>query len=99
MLLTAYTHQDYHSTIFRVQEIIGKHGFITHFNLVSDLSVSFRIEIDAAHIGALCHDLQSVVQLEPADVESGQGEQIIYLQVNFSSGSGEKRHIIPAVPG
>ena len=98
---TAYTHQDRHLAINALTEMINSHGYIVDFKPLSDISLTFVIEIAESKINDLFNILKdniSIDSFEPLNSDS-ERERVIYLNITFSKGIGDLRIEVPAIPG
>lgn len=98
---TGYSHESSHVLLFQAEEAIRPFGFITDIQPYSDLALSLKIEVQCELIQPLFQALGAIMKIEAAENEPqpAEGETVIMLSIRFSSGSGNKRHEIPAVPG
>ena len=98
---TAYTALPRNTALQRIQDAVQSPAFITDFNFFSDLSASLQIEVPGSHCIPLMDALKSVMTVESREPVAASAETniLVFLQLNFSGGSGMLRHTIPEVPG
>lgn len=99
--LTGYSDQQRLTAIPEIEQIIGRHGFITDFKMFSDISLSIAIEIPENQVAALYQELKTCMRLEdePALHSDSRRECTLYLNVTFTMGSGDLKQEVPNVPG
>ncbi len=87
--------------ISRIEECIGKYGFITDFKFFSDLSVSMLIEIDGKNINALYENLLQIISISKSSdlIPDSETEFLILFNIIFTKGTGNLKVEIPSVPG
>ncbi|MDN5201971.1 hypothetical protein QQ008_11370 [Fulvivirgaceae bacterium BMA10] len=99
----AYTNGDRNKTIEEVKAIISNNdGCIMNFNMFSDLALSLSIEIEENKIPALHSTLSEILKVsglkENVNPDSTK-DWLIFINISFSSGKGELKREVPAVPG
>lgn len=88
-------------TIQWLEENVNKHGFIIDFKRFSDLGMSVIIELYKGHI----NELQALFAAKFQFKENGEtpgganADAQIFLHIQFTRGTGQKRVEVPAVPG
>lgn len=87
--------------ISRIQECIVKYGFITDYKFFSDLSAGIVIQILESHVRPLYEDLTQIINLSASmdQVSDSESECEILFNITFSTGTGNLRIEVPAVPG
>lgn len=94
---TAYTGQTRFSTLQNIEEIINHHGMILDFKEFSDLSMGLQIEVNPGETDRMHEELTKILDFdEPIETNPGV---LVYLNLNFSDGTGNMKNEIPAVPG
>ncbi|MDH3652385.1 MAG: hypothetical protein OEQ53_22030 [Saprospiraceae bacterium] len=87
-----------------MKEVISaSDGYITSFNMFSDLALNPSIEIEENGIQVLHKALSRILTVSDFDekdinVESRK-EWLIFMNISFGAGKGDLRRNIPAVPG
>jgi hypothetical protein len=97
----AYSALPRNEALQKIQEAVQSPAFITDFHFFSDLSASLQIEVPGSHSAALFERLKTVATIESREALPVDNEQpvLVFLQLNFSGGSGQLRHPVPEVPG
>lgn len=100
----AYTSEGRNNAIEKIKEAISvSDGYILNFNMFSDLAMSLAIEIEECKIIRLHNSLSGILKVSDLDEQSinvaSKKEWLIFLNLSFSSGKGELKKSIPAVPG
>lgn len=92
--------------IDRAQEEVRRHGGdLLDFTALGDLSLTMIVELSGAGVAALAEGLRGPgwdVEVEPpreALLALGAERQEGTLLLTFAEGTGELRHVTPAVPG
>jgi len=100
----AYSTRNRNEIIEEVKEVISaSDGYITSFNMFSDLALNPSIEIEENGIQVLHKALSRILTVSDFDekdinVESRK-EWLIFMNISFGAGKGDLRRNIPAVPG
>jgi hypothetical protein len=100
----AYSSDDRNKTIEETKAIISRNdGYIMNFNLFSDLALTLSIEIEEHRIAKLHEGLSQVLKVSDFDAgtinQESKKEWLIFLNISFTSGTGELKIKIPEVPG
>ncbi len=97
----AYTSQDRISIIDEVKNIINRHAYIINFSMFSDLTLSMSIGIDEKNIPELYNDLKTIVRISELALNeintNSNREWYVFLNISFSKGDGQLKHVIPEV--
>jgi len=96
-----YSNENRNNAIHYIEEIIIKYGYITDYHMFSDLEINFTIEIEESKINLLHTELGKRIAISDIGTNISESSQLhtIFLNVTFSSSSGNLRHTIPSVPG
>ena len=99
-----FSNEDRHKVIEEVKELISiHHGYITHFQLYSDLALVLTLEIEEQYITALHEAFERMAVISEINSElfrhEASKEWIIMLNLSFGQGKGELKVEVPAVPG
>jgi hypothetical protein len=97
----AYSALPRNEALQKIQEAVHSPAVVTDFHFFSDLSASLQIEVPGSHSAALFERLKAVATLEAREAFPAENEEpaLVFLQLNFSGGSGLLRHMVPEVPG
>ena len=97
----AYSNEERHAAISKIQIVIAKHGDITSTQMFSDISLNIRIEIAELKVDALYNELSRDMAMETFEyLHSGSTkERVIFLNITFSKGTGDLNITVPSVPG
>ncbi len=84
-----------------ISAIINHHGYLTHFQLFSDVSLSMIIEIEERNVDALYEGLTKYLRIDDfVYINSNSAkERTILFNITFTQGRGTLRIEVPAVPG
>lgn len=96
-----YCHGERHASIYDIENVINKNGYIDDFHMFSDMAISLKINLEERHVAALHKDLADIVQmteLNPEELQSSN-ECTVYLNLTFSHATGNLKIEVPAVPG
>ena len=98
---TGYTHQDRNMAISALKEIINLHGWIVDFKPLSDISLTFVIEIAESKIDSLFNMLKDNIVIGSFELlnSNSERERVIYLNITFTKGTGDLKIEVPAIPG
>lgn len=98
---TAYSNDERHIAINKIQSVVSKYGDIIEFKFFSDISITFIIEIMESKIGKLNDELRDVIAIDKYDNHNStsQKEKTIYLNITFTKGTGNLKIEVPSVPG
>ncbi len=93
-----------HKMIAAVRDAIDdQEGCIINFNILSDLQLFLMIEIPENKISALYQTLEQMMTISPMNGEhlnsKSTKEWVLFLNISFSTGSGNLRVEVPEVPG
>lgn len=100
----AYSKESQHVLLDQIKRVIShSNGYITHFNLFSDIAISLTIEIEEKDIISLLKSLNEIITIDAdseftLDLHSTQ-EWLIFLNISFSSGTGDLKREVISVPG
>lgn len=96
-----YCNQTRNAAIYEIENIVGRYGYITGYQMFSDLEISVTVEIEERKISGFYSALCSYVSLsETKDLNSDSSrERIILLNITFTKGTGNLKIEVPAVPG
>ncbi len=97
----AFCNKERNLALHEVKNIILLYGFITSFQMFSDVSVGLKIEIKEKNIIKLYNSIKELINMMDYDIIhfDSENEKIIFLNITFSSATGELRIEIPSVPG
>jgi hypothetical protein len=81
----AYSNEERHAAIQKIQTIISTYGHIVDFNVFSDVSISIKIEIQELHIDALSQELKLNLGMDNADPLHSHSttERVVFLNISF----------------
>jgi len=98
---TAYSNKNRILTISEIEKMVSVYGYITDFKQYSDISIMIKIEIEELKIDNLYNDLSKYINLDNIEQlsSSSNKERIIYLNITFTTGTGDVRIEVPAIPG
>ena len=98
---TAYSNDERHSAIDKIQSVVSKYGDIIEFKFFSDISITLIIEIIESKIGKLNDELHDIIAIDKYDHYNltSQNERIIYLNITFTKGTGNLKIEVPSIPG
>ncbi len=98
---TAYTNDERHTAINKLQNVISRYGDIVDTKFFSDISLNLKIEIEELKIDGLYSELRQQVGIDNFDRlhSKSKRERVIFLNITFSSGTGNLKIELPAVPG
>jgi hypothetical protein len=98
---TGICNEDRIPGISRIEECIGKYGFITDFKFFSDISVSMLIEIDGKKIEVLYEKLLQIISISKNSelIPDYETEFLILFNITFTKGTGNLKAEISSVPG
>ncbi|MBS3914786.1 MAG: hypothetical protein KG003_09815 [Bacteroidetes bacterium] len=98
---TAYSHLERHVLINEIEETILKYGSILEFKTFSDLAISITLELEEQRLQPLYEALCRIMKLDAFEAlaEIKMQDRIVYLNISFSTGSGDLKNIVPNVPG
>jgi len=96
-----FSNKDRNAVIYEIEQQIGKFGFIIDFQMFSDMEISIRIEIETGKAPMLFDELSKIITIQDENEQKCEfnHECLIYLNITFSSGTGNLRIETPAVPG
>ena len=98
---TGYSNQQRHIALGTIQNVISKYGDVIDFKMFSDVSISLIIEVEESKTEILYQNLKDIIAIDgfkPINPVS-QRERTIYLNVNFTLGTGDLKIDVPSVPG
>ena len=100
----AYTGHDRNRIIQEIKDIISNSdGYIINSSIFSDFAINLNIEIEPSGILSLHRELSEIINVSDFNHENvnlnSRKEWLIFLHISFSSGKGELKSNIPAVPG
>jgi len=97
----AYSNEERHSVINKIQSIISKYGDVVDFKLFSDISLSIKIEIEELNINKLYDELSHNIGMDKFEYLNSiaKKERAVYLNVTFNKGTGNLKIEVPSVPG
>ena len=100
----AFSNEDRNEIIEKVKQVItSSEGYITNFNMFSDLAMSLSIEIEEAGIQSLHQALGSLLNISDLEAETvnpnSKKEWLVFINISFGSGTGDLKGIVPDVPG
>ena len=96
-----YTNDDRSAAINNIQGIVSTYGDVIDSKLFSDLSLSLTIEIVEARIDDLYAALHHYIHMDE-DVHlasTSPKNRTVFLNISFSTGSGNLKIETPSVPG
>ena len=98
---TAYSNDERHTAIDKIQSAVSKYGDIIEFKFFSDLSITLMIEIMESKIGKLNAELRDIIAIDKYvhNNLTSQIERTIYLNITFTKGTGNLKIEVPSVPG
>ena len=98
---TAYSNDERHTAIDKIQSVVSKYGDIIEFKFFSDISITLIIEIIESKIGKLNDELRNVIAIDKYNHydSTSQNERTIYLNISFTKGTGNLKIEVPSVPG
>jgi len=98
---TAYSNDERHTAINKIQSVVSKYGDIIEFKFFSDISITLIIEIIESKIGKLNYELRDIIAIDKYDHynSNSQIERTIYLNITFTKGTGNLKIEVPSVPG
>jgi hypothetical protein len=98
---TAYSNDERHTAIDKIQSVVSKYGDIIEFKFFSDISITLIIEIMESKIGKLNDELLDIITIDKYDQYNltSQIERTIYLNITFTKGTGNLKIEVPSVPG
>lgn len=98
---TGYCYQNRVIAISEIEVIVNKFGYITDFKQYSDISIMIKVEIEELKIDDLHSTLGQYINLNNFEKinSMSQKERVIFLNITFTTGKGDLRVEIPAVPG
>lgn len=98
---TGYSNDERITAISDIKKVVNGYGDITDFKLFSDISISVKIELKELDIDKLYDRLKKCLGLNNFDKlnSSSTIERVIFLNVTFIKGTGDKRIEVPAVAG
>jgi hypothetical protein len=98
---TAYSNDERHSAIDKIQSVVSKYGDIIEFKFFSDISITLIIEIIESKIGKLNDELRDIIAIDKYDHYNltSQNERTIYLNITFTKGTGNLKIEVPSIPG
>ena len=83
--------------------IAGNDGFITNFNLFSDLALSLQIEIEEKNVLNLYRKIDSTMRISEQEPDFIDNNSIkdwwIFINLSFTKGKGDLEVEVPNVPG
>jgi len=78
-------------------------GFITSFNLFSDLALSLQVEIEEKNIVKLYRKINSTMRISEQEPEPIDNNSVkdwwIFINLSFGKGKGDLLVEVPNVPG
>lgn len=96
-----FSNKDRNISIFEIEEVVNRYGFITDYHRFSDMEISIKIEIEEQKIDSLYTDLKKYISLNASDdlhLKTNK-ERLILLNVTFVKSTGDLKNEVPAVPG
>lgn len=97
---TGISREERIKAISDIQAIIDKYATILTFQRFSDISLSLILEPDKSDPEALKAELSTIIQLEESREDKSTGKNdIIYLNITFTEGTGNLAIEVPQVPG
>jgi hypothetical protein len=99
---TAYNYiSERNAALAAVEQAIQPWAFITDYRMFSDMVLTLTVEVALSKVDALHAALSAMMVLDDSpSLQSESSDEIeIYLNVTFVKGSGDVRHVVPAVPG
>ena len=98
---TAYSNDERHAAIDKIQSVVSKYGDIIEFKFFSDISITLIIEIMESKIGKLNDELLDIIAIDKYDHynSTSQIERTIYLNITFTKGTGNLKIEVPSIPG
>lgn len=96
-----YTSKERNALLEEIKEMLLPVGFITDFHFFSDLSITLEIDIRGSQLPDLKTGLEKILNLEAGIPEAAlsEGNLLLFLNISFVKGTGNEKHIVPAVPG
>lgn len=98
---TGYCYENRFIAVNEIEKIVNKFGFITDFKQYSDISIMMKIEIEEQKVDDLYFYLGQYLNLNDFEKLNSSliRERVIFLNITFTTGKGDLRIEIPAVPG
>ncbi|ULQ57090.1 hypothetical protein KJS94_02620 [Flavihumibacter rivuli] len=98
---TAYSNKERHAAIEEINQLVKNHGYIVDFKFFSDISLNIRIELEESRIDHLYIELRSIMEMDPFNVlnSSSNRERTVFININFTKGTGNLQIEVPNVPG
>lgn len=98
---TAFSNDERHSAINKIQNMVSKYGDIVDVHFFSDISLSLTVEIEEFKIDKLYDELTKITVIQKPDYLNSISkiERTIYLNITFTKGTGNLKIEIPSVPG
>lgn len=98
---TGYYALDRHIAIGEIEKLVGNYGYIVDFKQFSDLSMTIIIELEESRVDELYLALKNGMSLNDFDFlkSTSNRECTIFLNISFTSGTGDLKIDVPAVPG
>ena len=98
------TAENRHEFIGKIEKIVDNNGgSIIDFNLFSDISISFNIEIKMKDVLSFYKELKKNTSISPIDTEILRSRNpkdiFIFINASFSGGKGSMSTCVPDVPG
>jgi hypothetical protein len=95
------SNKERNETILEIEKLINRFGYITDFKLFSDIEMTLTIELKESAILPLYIDMKEVLEMSefPYIQSDSERERVIFLNLTFLLGSGNKRNEVPAIPG
>ena len=98
---TAYSNDERHSAISKIQNVISKYGDLVDTTFYSDISLNLRIEMEERRVDELYKELSQNMRIDHFDFLNStvKKERTVFLNVTFSKGTGNLKIAVPSVPG
>ncbi|MFZ2897368.1 MAG: hypothetical protein WA004_02025 [Saprospiraceae bacterium] len=98
--ISAHCSRERNAAISELEQVVGKHGFLIDFKFFSDISISMIIEMEEGKVGDLCTDLKEFACLHDFETPGPSSmECMVFLNITFTKGTGDKKIEVPEAPG
>jgi hypothetical protein len=96
-----FCNEDRNAAIYKIEDIVNSHGYITDSHMYSDIEICLKIEIEEKKIYNLYNELKSYITInEVNDIKSDSSrDRIVLINITFTQGTGNLKIEVPAVPG
>lgn len=98
---TAYSNKERYAAIEEINQLVKNHGYLVDYKFFSDMSINIRIELEESRIDHLYSELRSIMEMNPFDFlnSSSKRERTVFVNINFTKGTGNLQIEVPNVPG